>query len=232
MLATLSSYVKAHERLLIFVLGIILVWFVSGKIQDVIARHDAANLSAAQATLAAQTDANKTLAAQVAQQAVAFSALQETVGRENAALAAQNASLISALAARQKADNSLTLPELVTRWYTLVPEVKLSQTPTGLQIDEAGAHATVAALEQIPALTSQLANSQAETKNVNSLLAAATGQVSTLNDRVSGLILQQADSDKVCQAEIKVVKDAASKSKRRYFIAGFIAGLATRLLKF
>lgn len=216
MLATLSNYVKTHERLLIVMFGIILVWFVAGKIQDVIGAHDQANLAAEKATLSAQIDKNQALSALVADQAAAYKLLADKVS-------AQNAALVAALAARQKADAALPLPELAVRWQQLVPEAQPTASQAGLTLNDAGSHATVAALEQVPVLTQQLTNA-------NSLLLTSRGQIDTLNERVSGLILQQTDSDKVCAAQIKVVKDAARKSKRKWFVAGLVAGLATRIL--
>lgn len=232
MLATLSNYVKNHEKLLIVILGIILIWFISGKIQDVIARHDDANLAVEKVTLAAQIDKNQALAAQVADQAASYKALADKVASQNQALEQANVALVSALTKQQKADAALDLPALAIRWQQLVPEARPISSQAGLTLDDASAHATVAALEQVPALTQQLVNSQAETKNVNSLLLASNQQVATLNDQVSGLRLEITDSGKVCAAQIKVVKDDARRSKRRWFVAGFIAGLATRLVKF
>ena len=43
-------------------------------------------------------------------------------------------------------------------------------------------------------------------------------------------MLQITDNSAVCQAQIKVVKDAATKSKRRWFYAGVVVGWVGRQL--
>lgn len=224
----IRTFLKNHETLIIFVLGFVLLWFISGRVENTIAAHDAANLLSTQATLASQVEKNQATAATVAQQAADFKALADKVQTQNAALVQANTALATALSARQKTDATLTLPELEARWAQLVPNAGLSITNGQATVSDAGAHATVAQLEQVPVLTTELANEKTETASTNTLLAASNGQVVTLNGLVSGLQLQAVDKDKDCQAQIRVVKDAARKSKRRWFIIGFITGFLSR----
>ena len=93
-----------------------------------------------------------------------------------------------------------------------------------------GAVATVQQLELVPAQQQTLANTQKELSNVQSLVTAEGQQVATLNTEVGSLRLQITDNSAVCQAQIKVVKDAAAKSKRRWFYAGYILGFISRQL--
>ena len=118
--------------------------------------------------------------------------------------------------------------ELVARLNTLVPTASATVTPSGIALPEAGAVSVVQQLEQVPVLTQELANSQAETKNDLSLLTASNAQVATLNTEVSGLRLEITDDKTVCQDQIKVVKADAAKSKRRWFLIGVVAGFLGR----
>jgi hypothetical protein len=227
-----SSFLKHHETFLIVVLGFILLWSLSGKIENVIAAHDNANLHTVQATLTAQVDADKKTAAIVAQQKADFDALNARLTAQDNALRQTNATLISALAKKQVANNTLTVPELVNRWSQLVPAVNFDGAPVtadgGVSVSPANAHATVNELERVPVLEEQLANETTIASNTSDLLISSTARVATLNTLVLGKDAELKKADDVCKADIKVVKDAATKSKRRWFIGGFIAGFASR----
>jgi hypothetical protein len=66
---------------------------------------------------------------------------------------------------------------------------------------------------------------------VNALLTAEGGRVATLNTEIGSLNLQITDDAKKCQADIKVIKDAARKSKLHYFLGGVVTAIIT-LAKF
>jgi hypothetical protein len=230
MLQTISTYFKTHERLLLALIGGVALWFAIGRVDTLIANHDNANLKQAQVVASQQAEKNQALAAQATEQAVQYQALAAKVDAENAALVQANATLSAALVKQQKTDATLPPTELVARLNTLVPQADATVTPTGVALPEAGAIATVQQLEQVPVLNSELSNTKEQLENVDSLLKASTGQVATLTDEVSGLKLEAVDSAKVCTAQIATVKAEARRSKRRWFVAGFVAGIATRIL--
>jgi hypothetical protein len=230
MLQTISTYVKTHERLLLALIGGAALWFAIGRVDKLVANHDSANLKQAQVVASQQAEKNQALAAQAALQAAQYQALAAKVDAENAALVQANATLSAALVKQQKIDATLPPTELVARLNTLVPQADATVTPTGVTLPEAGAVATVQQLEQVPVLNSELSNTKEQLENVDSLLKVSTGQVATLNDEVSGLKLEAVDSAKVCTAQIATVKAEARRSKRRWFVAGFVAGIATRIL--
>ena len=222
------AFLKAHERLIAFVLGCALLWFVSGKIESVIAAHDSANLAATKATLAAQVQTDAERQALITQQAADYKALAAKYQAQDAALAQANVALVQALTKQQKVDAALPIPQLVVRWQQLVPDAGLTVTPTGVAITEAGAHATVNELEKVHVLDAELTNEKQVCTNTAALLTAANQQFVTLNGQVGGLNAELKDSANVCKAQIAVVKAEARKSKRRWFIGGFIAGFASR----
>lgn len=225
---SISTFLKHHETFLLIVLGFVLFWFVTGKVQDIIAAHDNANLQAATAVLNAQIDSDKKQAVLVAQQAADYKALSEKFQAQNDALARANTALSVKLSERQNTNNNLTLPDLLVRWQQLVPPATLSITNGQATISDTGAHATVNELEKVPVLTEQLANEKTSNENNLTLLSASNKQVSTLNDSVTGLNKQIAAANGVCEEKIKTVKDAAAKSKRRWFVVGYIAGFISR----
>lgn len=226
-----SAYVKTHEILIIALFSIGLIWFVSGKVQDVIAAHDAKNLTLGKAALAAQVEKNTALAQQVAQQAAQFAAQQQETARLNASLEQANAALIGALAKQQTTDKQLPPTELAQRIETLAGLPAQSVVPqpnASFSVSQPAAVQIAVTLENVPALQGQLKNEQAVKNNVDKLLASSQGQVTTLNSRVDGLGLQLAAADKVCSEQIKVVKDDAAKAKRKWFLWGFVTGFLAR----
>ena len=227
-ISSLSAYVKLHERLIGLVLAAAVIWGVSGKIESVVAKHDKSQETQAQIVANAQQSKDAALATQAAQQAEQYKELSDKVAAQNAALEQANITLATALAKQQHTDATLPPTELVARLNTLVPTASATVTPSGIALPEAGAVSVVQQLEQVPVLTQELANSQAETKNDLSLLTASNAQVATLNTEVSGLRLEITDDKTVCQDQIKVVKADAAKSKRRWFLIGVVAGFLGR----
>lgn len=230
MLASYIAFVKAHEKLLGMVFVVAVIFGGWSHIETIIQRHDASHEVQAQIVATAQAQKDAAIAAQVAVDNAAFSALQAKVTAQNAALVQANTALAAALTKQQKVDSTLPPTDLVARLNTLVPQADAAVTPNGVILPEAGAVLTVQALEQVPVLTTQLTNEQTLITNGNALAVVQTKQVTDLTAEVSGLNLQIIDNGKVCQAEIKVVKDAAAKSKRRWFLFGLISGFVGRSL--
>jgi hypothetical protein len=228
MLTGYVTFIRAHETILAMVLAAATIFGAWGHIEAIIQRHDASHEVQAQIVATAQAQKDVALAAQVATDKASFDALQAQIQVKDAALIQVNAALVAALTKQQKVDASLPIPELANRWTALVPSAKPQATPTGVTLDSAGAIATVQQLELIPTLQTELTNTQTLVSNGNSLVIAETKQVSDLNAEVAGLNLKAIDDKNVCIAEIKVVKDAASKSKRRWFMVGVAVGFAAR----
>ena len=59
----ISQEIQSHKLLIIFILGFILVWFLSGKIQGILADHDDKTLQAQKLLTDAQVKANAQIAA-------------------------------------------------------------------------------------------------------------------------------------------------------------------------
>lgn len=228
MFQTISTYVKAHERLLLALIGGVALWFAIGKVDTLVANHDNANLKQAQVVASQQADKNQALAAQAALQAAQYQALAAKVDAENAVLVEANATLSAALVKQQKTDATLPPTELVARLNTLVPQADATVTPTGVALPEAGAVATVQQLEQVPVLTTQLQAAEEVAQNDNQLLIAGKAQNDTLYEEISGLNFQIVDNAKVCTAQIATIRAEARKSKRRWFLTGLILGFLGR----
>jgi hypothetical protein len=227
---TISEALKAHEKLILALISAGVLFFTIGKIDGIIAKHDAANLKQTQVVAAAQEDKNAAIAAQVASDKATFDALQAKLQANDAALIQANAALSTALTKQQKVDATLPPTDLAAHWNALVPNAGVSVSNGLVVVPMTGAVATVQQLEIIPAQQAEITNDQTLITNGNALAVAQTKQVNDLTAQVTGLKLQSVDDAKVCQAQIAVIKADARKSKRRWFAAGFVAGIATRIL--
>ena len=228
-IATISTYVKAHERLVLAGIAAVLLWFAVGHVESIIAAHDNANLTQAKVVAQSQADKTAALAAQVEQQSAQYQALATKLDAQNAALVAANTQLATALAQRQKTDATLPPSGLAERWHQLVPQVTTSDVSAGqMTVNTPGVSATVQQLEQVPVLTAQVANQSKELGNAQNLLTASNRQVTTLNTDVGSLRVQLSDNAKVCDARVKVESDKVHKARRRWFVIGYVAGFLSR----
>lgn len=239
----ISNHFKQHEKLCIVIVLILFGWIVSGKVINYMAVHDAAVYNTDKAKLQAQVDANAQKAEANAQQAAAnqqmaerYAALAQSLADANKTLAAQQAARDTATQKQQVSDRALPPTDLASRWATLIkaPVTTVRVIPTGISVDLPSAQETVVQLESVPQLTADLKDEISKTLNLTQQLAAQGGvvaglnkQVAGLNDSVTGLNTEIADVKKKDAAELALVKKQATKSKRRWFIIGYIAGWAS-----
>lgn len=222
------KWIEAHERLLLVAVAGVVLWFGISKLDTLIANHDHAALQQAQVVAQVQQEKNDALAKQVAQDRADYQALSAQVQARDAQLVQLQAQLVATLAQRQKTDASLPPTELVNRWSTLVPQAKPVVTPTGVTLDNSGTVATVQELEKAPVLSQQLSIANEKLENADKLVTAEGQQITTLGTLVEGLQTKATDDAKVCVAQIAVVRAEARKSKRRWFLVGFVAGFVSR----
>ncbi len=225
----IRTFLKDHEILLISILCFALTWVVVGKVQDAIAKHDNANLQAITVKSVNDLAAANAAAADAAQKEADFKALAEKMQAQDAVYQQQLLALTATLASQQKVDATLTPTDLVARFNTLVPDAKASVTPTGVALPESGAVATVQQLESVPVLESQLSITNGQLTDANKLLVSEGASIAPLHTEIDRLnVIVNVDDPKKCAAEIKVEKDKAAKSKRHWFIIGYVAGFLSR----
>jgi len=224
----IRTFLYDHETLLIVCIVAVLIWFSYGKVATIIAEHDNKVLQAQKLVTDSDTKHEAQLAAQVKTDAENLATITAQKDAANAQLAQANAALSTALAARQKTDATLPLPDLAARWTALVPAAQLTATTNGLSITPSGAAAKVIQLEEVPVLQNQLKNETAAKANDDVMLAAANKSVVDLNAQVAGVTKLDTDHQAQCKDEKKVLVAQARKSKRRWFEFGFVAGFLSR----
>lgn len=225
-----SGVFKNHETLLGIVLGVVLIWGVTGKVQSIIAAHDqkvydkdSVALQVTAEKNAAQAQNNAALAAQY-QQAYA------QVTQANVALSQANVALTGALTKQKAADAALPPPQLAARIETVasLPTGSVTAQPNALSFTLPAAVVVVQKLEEVPVLHQQLDNTTAQKVATEKLLADQTSRVDGLNVEVGGLKLAATQSDKVCTDKLKVEVDKAAKAKRKWLLIGAGLGAVAR----
>src|SRR5271154_2208278 len=234
----IRTFLLDHERLIIVAIVAIGLWFGYGKYAQIRLDHDNAVLAQAKVTADAQAKANQQLEQQVSDDKAALQALTDKLSAQNQQLVNANTALATALSRQQKTDAALPVPDLVNRWAQLAPGTNFTGaigSGNNVTVTPSNALATVQQLEKVPVLTTQLANETVEKTNDDQLISQQNksisdlnNQVGTLNASVVGLNKQIVDNASTCADQIKVVKAEAAKSKRRWFVIGYIAGFLTR----
>jgi len=227
-LGLFRSFLKEHENLIIIIILALTFWVGLGKYNQGRLDHDKIVADQDKAALVAQVQKDQATSTLIAQQAAEMKALNDKVTAVNAQLEQTNVALATALIAQQKKDSTMTPTELTQRWNTLLPLAYAKVTPDGVTLPEGGAVATVEQLEKVPVLTAQLDAAHQEIQNDQQLVTESAKQVTTLNVEVVGLQVESKDAAKVCSDQISLVKAQAAKSKRRWFIIGWISGFLSR----
>ncbi len=220
--AEVSSYVKAHEKLLIIVLCIGAGIFAYQKAVTLIANHDQRASDLAHAALAAQHNTDVALATVNQQAAAQYQQLAEQLAQSNAALTTAIAQRNATTTKQQTIDRQLPPDQLVSRWESLtnMPKGLLVPTAAGVTATTAAAQETVGQLELIPQLDGDL-------RDTNSLLANEQKQFTSLaslnvglNKQIDGLNIELVDQAKACTDDKNTLKANARKSKLKYLLLG------------
>lgn len=225
-------FLKNHERLILglALLATILLcfnWWINSS-----AANAAAKDVIAQQQLQAQKDMNAHLQQDAALKDQQYQQLLATITQQIQGLQTAIAAQKTQLVVQQQKDKILPLPELGSRWESLIgASGGITTELNGMLVTDLVARTTVNSLEEIPSLQSiassdnQIVDKQIE--QINSL----TDTYQACQKEVSGLNDQITKADTACKAQIADVKAQARKSKRNWFIAGLLtgAGIVARL---
>lgn len=227
------SWVQKHERLLICTLVLVVVLVLGNKWLDKSAADAQSKAAVAQEILAEQKQANAALAAQAAKQEAEYQQMMNVLERQNQALvqamASRDAASKQQIANVIKPKNATdALKDLNTAYQTALPATVTADDQLQFPVPVVQQF-TVTKIEH-DVLKADLVDETKIAENRKGELDKANMVITALGTRVDGLNLQIGDQDKACKAEVAEVKAKARKSKRNWFIAGFITGIATRIL--
>lgn len=227
-----ESWLKAHERLVIVFMLLIVAFFVLDKSLGIVASWEQHRANAAQQQLA-NDKAKNDIDLAIAKQKLAD--YQETISQNEKINAQLEQGIIARdalLTAQQKKDATLPPTELGQRWQALVGDSGIQANASGFTVLDTAAHATVSKLEQVPVLQQNLDDEKQKNANLQTDVDKANDLIDKGKIVVSGLQLQLTDQNKACSTQIAAVKAEARKGKLKWFgigfVTGYISGLVTK----
>ena len=231
----ISTFLIAHERLIIILSLALLVFHGYLKTIDYLKSRDQAVNSKAQATLQAQVEANKQAADNTQQVVLQYKDLVDKLVVSNAQIAAAQVQRAQVTQKQQAADKTLPPPELAARWNTLLkmPTGVVPSTGSTYAVTQDAAVQTVIQLETVPMLQADLAGEQVLVSNGQKQIEGLSTVNAAQITEIAGLGAQIQDQTKACTTQVNLVKAQARKSKIHWFEAGFVVGFVVRqALKF
>ena len=190
--ASISTYVKTHERLLLVVLALILVGWITNKGLNIYQGYEQGKLTnleqqlnqtkqqAAAASQSAQDAKNSAAvtATQAAQDKAAAAAMISALSQQNANLANQIVQRGKQTQQQQSTDLNSSIPDLALRFQSLVPginPVDITVSPDGklATIGQDTAQKTVAQLELVPSLVADKTDLEQQVKNGQDMLVSS-----------------------------------------------------------
>jgi len=226
------SWLQKHERIIIVFMVLLVGCFLGNKWIN----YSAANADAKYAALVEKLDEQqKQNTANAQQTALAVSQYQSAINNMQSQITALTGAIASrdaALAKKQQQIASMTLPQVAQEWEKALglPINALPVQGVSVVVSEPAARQTVSQLTKTATLEANLTDQKAITGNVQSGLDSANKVISSQTTEIAGLKSTAVLQDQTCKAEVAKVKADARKSKRTWFILGFVSGVATRLL--
>ena len=215
-----TSWLKAHETLLIVFMLLASFGWLGNKYLDRKATETAATAAVA-TQQAAEARSQAALAAQ--DYKVALDAMTTAIAALNHNVAQRTV----VLQAKQTAIKTEPVPEVTAEWQTLIGTsgeiIPRTDGKPGAAVTEDVVRLTVGELESVSTLQGNLTDETQIAKDTQQELDKANALVVSLKVEVT-------DNDTACKDQIAAIKATDRKSKRNWFIAGFLTGIGTRLL--
>ena len=234
--AATESWLKQHERLII----IFMVLAVGGWLVNHYLNHvdtlDKQKQTAAETQLADQKAANAQLQTKINETVQEYETQLATITQQNAKLASSIQTRNTALSQQQAIDKTAAPSYLLTRWKdimgTSVPDIDnaITITPTGANVSQPAAEATVAQLEQIPVLQQNVNDLEKEDASNKDELTTANQLIGQQKTQIDGLYKEVNDNEKACTATVNTLKIEAKKGKLKWFGIGYVSGFISGLL--
>lgn len=227
-----STFLKAHERIILVIIIGVLFWGLSSKVLGYLASHDQTVATKAQAVLQSQLQANQEALTAEKQQTDRYAQLASQIAQSNQTIKAASQQRQLATQQQVKTDSTFQPADLAARWNLLTKTDSSSIMPGAADytVTPSMALTTVQDLETIPQLTADLAGEKQTVQNQTQLVTSLASVNTSLTAQVTGLNQTVTDETKACIAQVNLVKVEARKSKLKWFGVGFVSGYIGGLL--
>jgi hypothetical protein len=234
-LTSYITWIKAHERLLIVLIGAFLVFHFYGDVLNAWSEHDKRQIAAQQAiALSAQqktaldTQANTQLSQQLSDLRSQYSGLSKQI---QLASAKRTQDVIS----QEKQNDASTSAQIAARTATIIrvepQEITANSSDGTITFTSAAAHVNINQLEDG-------IKAEADVLDLNKQIGACTALSAKQDDAIAGINKQLSDEKLSHQADVKLEQANTQLAKvegKRQFrkglkigaIVGFIGGLVT-----
>lgn len=218
------NWLKTHV-ILIFIVIALSLGTVYG-VETLIAKHDAASADKWQAILTAQTAQTKAFADQL-------NADEKNWSQQNTQQEAIISQLAVAISQRDKTtaiqiqkDATLSATDAAQR-ISEQTKAKLGEVTAqgnNIQLDLSVSRTVVAGLDQIPALTADLVDTQKQLVSETTIADNLQSNLTEEKSLIESMKLESQDADKSCKAEISSLKADSRKGKLKWFWIGVVVG--------
>lgn len=221
------SWLKAHEKLIIVVLGIAAFVFLARTWLD--HYYDVAKtaVTTTATTLTTQQDENKKLEQNYSDLIQKFNQTVSQLQTQNTQLASQAASAAQQSINQQALDAKLNNQQLAQKIEQLANQKNVQSTDQGVTLNHDQTVGVTQQLEDVPTLKLELLSEQQINANDIQQIAGLNTEMDSCNSINTGLSKQIVDQKKADAAELKKAKIASSKGKLKWFGIGFISGFVT-----
>jgi len=236
--ASNQTWLQKHERLIIWILCIVLGYFVVDKGLSIVSSYEQHKAQQANTVLNTQKTTTDTDLEQAKAQLVVYENALAEATKENATLAAAIASRNQIETAQQKTDATLQPSQLATRWQGLVNNTGIRASASGYAVTDTAAIDTVQQLEQIPVLTQNVADEAKEISGLQTAVDSTNTLVLDGKNTITSLQSEVQDESKACSTQVTALQSQITKAKfasiwekAKWFGAGFVTGFVTGVLK-
>lgn len=223
-------WLTQHLIALVIVAGMAFggVYFV----ENLISHHDEQTSQKYATILAAQTQQTQTLQKQLSTDEANWAQVEAQLLAQNAQLTKQITARNQAVAIQVQTDATLSATDAAARLTTQTHAAPGEVLASGndVTIDLPITRAIVSDLDQLPVVQDDLADTKAQLVNETTVATNAQTDATDAKKVIAAQVIQLADADKSCKAQIAVVNANARKGKLKWFGIGWVAGFVSAKL--
>lgn len=222
----ISTFLKAHERLIILALVLAVGVHFYGKVAQAWLEHEQTVVTVSHDTLQAQVQQNSVSNQQTLDALKQYEQLAGQLATANAQFVQNQVQRNKQTVVQQNADQQMSPSDLAQRLTSLLnlsPD-EIAASGSGLLSTLPAAQATAQQLEEVPTLQANLKDQTQASTNLQQQLDSLSTVNGDQQGQIIGLNKQLVDQAAACVADKKVLQTQVKRSFWRGFKYGFVTG--------